>query len=202
MKILNLYAGIGGNRKLWTGHEVTAVESEQYIADAYKQLFPDDTVVVGDAHQYLLDHHKEFDFIWTSPPCTSHSKLNHALYPQGYVRYPDMTLYQEIIFLKHFYKGKWVVENVEPYYRPLISPTSVFDRHCFWSNFPISTMKTGRTFSVARAGHEELSEGLGIDVSFMERKHRRKVLRNAVDPNIGLHILKAALKKTEQGVML
>lgn len=26
IKVLNLYAGIGGNRKLWEGVEVTAVE--------------------------------------------------------------------------------------------------------------------------------------------------------------------------------
>lgn len=64
LKILNLYAGIGGNRKLWgDDHEVTAVENVQAIADIYAQLFPNDTVIVGDAHQYLLDHHKEFDFI-------------------------------------------------------------------------------------------------------------------------------------------
>ena len=32
MKVLNLYAGIGGNRKLWTNCEVTAVELDQKIA--------------------------------------------------------------------------------------------------------------------------------------------------------------------------
>jgi DNA (cytosine-5)-methyltransferase 1 len=37
MRILNLYAGIGGNRKLWTDCEVTAVENVQHIADVYKQ---------------------------------------------------------------------------------------------------------------------------------------------------------------------
>jgi DNA (cytosine-5)-methyltransferase 1 len=195
MKILNLYAGIGGNRKLWEGHEVTAVEYEPYIAEAYNQLFPQDEVVIGDAHQYLLDHFKEFDFIWSSPPCPTHSKLNLALNPQGYVRYPEMSLYQEIIFLKHFYKGKWVVENVEPYYKPLVHPTTLIDRHPFWANFYIPMIKHHRTFSVARAESDELAEGLGIDVSFMPRKDRRKVLRNAVDPKIGLHILKAAEKE-------
>jgi DNA (cytosine-5)-methyltransferase 1 len=43
MKILNLYAGIGGNRKLWTPngdeHEITAVENVKEIADIYKQFF-------------------------------------------------------------------------------------------------------------------------------------------------------------------
>lgn len=50
MKILNLYAGIGGNRKLWTDCEVTAVEYNEEIAGIYKEFFPRDTVVIGDAH--------------------------------------------------------------------------------------------------------------------------------------------------------
>lgn len=203
MRILNLYAGIGGNRKLWGDeHEVVSVENVDYIADAYALMFPQDTLVREDAHQYLLDHSQEFDFVWSSPPCPTHSKLNLALNPQGYVRYPDMTLYQEIIYLKHFYKGKWLVENVEPYYRPLIAPTTLIDRHCYWANFHIPIMKTGRTFDVSRAGHKELSEGLGIDVSFMPVGKRRKVLRNAVHPEMGRHILKAAQKETIQETLI
>lgn len=116
MKILNLYAGIGGNRKLWSDeHEITAVEYKQDIADVYKQLFPNDTVIVADAHQYLLDHYKEFDFIWSSPPCPTHSRARYGLQVRsGKVEgvYPDMRLYQEILFLRHHhFNGKWVVEQ-------------------------------------------------------------------------------------------
>jgi len=39
-KVLNLYAGIGGNRKHWVDVEVTAIEYNQEIADVYKQLHP------------------------------------------------------------------------------------------------------------------------------------------------------------------
>jgi DNA (cytosine-5)-methyltransferase 1 len=190
-RVLNLYAGIGGNRKLWENVEVTAVENEQYIADAYKQLFPDDTVIVADAHQYLLDHHTEFDFIWSSPPCPTHSKFNTTLYAQGYIRYPDMTLYQEILFLKHFYKGQWVVENVESYYSPLILPQRVA-RHYFWSNFHISKYN-GRTTKIEYTEPEELAAMLNIDASLIgDRLLRRKVLRNSVQPELGLHVLNAA----------
>ena len=76
MKILNLYAGIGGNRKLWGDeHEITAVEINPKIAECYKKLFPNDNVIVGDAHEYLRQHFREFDFIWASPPCPTHSVL-------------------------------------------------------------------------------------------------------------------------------
>ena len=146
MKILNLYSGIGGNRKLWGDeHEITAVEYKQEIADIYKDLFPNDTVIVADAHEYLLKHYKEFDFIWSSPPCPTHSQLGRlrvlsdSKITGAYLseaKYPDMKLYEEIILLKHFFKGKWCVENVIAYYEPLIKPTEI-QRHHFWTNFPV-----------------------------------------------------------------
>ena len=114
MKALNLYAGIGGNRKLWQNVEVTAVELNPDIALIYQDFFPDDKVIVADAHQYLLEHFKEFDFVWSSPPCPSHSQMGRlrALSDckgtgtyKSKPRYPDMKLYEEILLLKHYFKG-------------------------------------------------------------------------------------------------
>src|SRR3990167_1492236 len=125
MKLLNLYAGIGGNRKLWKvtiEDDVTAVEIDTDLAAVYKSLFPKDTVVVGDAHEYLLQHYTEYDFIWSSPPCPTHSKINFSFKGRFNPKYPDMRLYQEIILLRHWFRGKWVVENVVSYYEPLIRP--------------------------------------------------------------------------------
>lgn len=124
-RVLNLYACLGGNRYKWTDCEVTAVELDPELARMYKERFPNDTVIIADAHQYLLDHYKEFDFIWTSPPCPSHSRIrfnqakgrNDDVYK---AEYPDMMLYQEIILLDNYFEGKYVVENVIPYYEPLI----------------------------------------------------------------------------------
>ena len=80
MKILNLYVGIGGNRKLWGNeHQITAVEIDPKIAAIYQEFFPNDEVIVADAHEYLLKHYKEFDFIWSSPPCPSHSHIRKEL---------------------------------------------------------------------------------------------------------------------------
>ena len=145
MKILNLYAGIGGNRKLCgDDHEITAVEFDPAVTEAYQDRYPNDTVVVGDAKQYLLDHYKEFDFIWASPPCQSHTRLRYCKVDCGInsrgehpAVYADMTLYQIILFLQYHGKAKWVIENVIPYYDPLIKADAQIDRHLYWSNFKI-----------------------------------------------------------------
>lgn len=151
-------------------------------------MYPEDIVIIGDAHQYLLDHHQEFDFVWSSPPCPTHSKANTSLKGYGIYRYPDMSLYQEIIFLKHFFKGKWVVENVIPYYKPLIEPTATIDRHHFWSNFEIPVFTVNRKGNVARSTKETLANHHGIKLP-PNVKDQRKLLRNAVYPPVGLHII-------------
>lgn len=194
MKILNLYAGIGGNRKNWGDeHQVTAIENDSRIAFTYRKMFPNDNCIITDAHQYLLDHHREFEFIWASPPCPTHSKANTSLYGWDIVRYPDMGLYQEILFLKHFFKGKWVVENVMGYYKPLVEPTVTIDRHYFWSNFPIEELEVNREHNVARATKESLAAHHNIELP-ENTKEQRKLLRNAVYPPIGEHILTESLK--------
>lgn len=204
MKVLNLYAGIGGNRKLWTGVEVTAVEKDPKIAAIYKDFFPDDEVIVGDAHQYLLDHFKEFDFIWSSPPCPTHSVCNRFLHPQGIVRYPDMSLWQEIIFLREWFKGKFVVENVKSYYQPLYIPQEL-DRHYFWCNFTLRRFNSKRNFNaVEGAGKNRLTakeemirlqkfHGLEIEHNkYFGIRQKTFLLRNCVEPELGLHILNEA----------
>jgi DNA (cytosine-5)-methyltransferase 1 len=196
MKILNLYSGIGGNRKLWGDeHEVTAVELDGHIATVYRKLFPNDRVVMGDAHQYLLNHYKEYDFIWTSPPCQSHSSMrqNIAVRFRGTPPvYADMKLYQEIIFLQYNFKGKYVVENVKPYYTPLIEPNIELDRHLFWTNLDIPFVKFERP-KLRRAQIPELQAALGYDLSEYKIPNKRQVLRNCVLPEVGKHILNAAL---------
>jgi DNA (cytosine-5)-methyltransferase 1 len=185
MKVLNLYAGIGGNRKLWTDVDVTAIELDPNIAKIYQDFFPDDKVIVADAHQYLLEHYKEFDFIWSSPPCPTHSRINTD--GQRDMRYPDMKLYQEIIALgNNWFRGKWVVENVIPYYKPLIIPSMNLDRHLFWSNFRI--YKT--TFQKEKPiGFQTGTDGrFGFNLRGVKIDNKRQILRNLVNPELGLHI--------------
>jgi len=203
MRVLNLYAGIGGNRKLWPSDcQVVAVEHDREIAAVYKSLFPQDEVIVADAHQYLLDHFKEFDFIWSSPPCPSHSRTNFFLDGRGVNRFPDMTLYQEIIFLKHFFKGRWVVENVVPYYKPLIEPSGIVGRHFFWANFPIKGKGNLNGFQEQRiANVNSNSNRFGFQLLNVESKKKRVMLRNLVDPQIGRSIFDFAFTTERQEVL-
>jgi DNA (cytosine-5)-methyltransferase 1 len=196
VKALNLYAGIGGNRKLWTGCEVTAVELSADIARIYQDLFPQDTVIVGDAHQYLVEHYAEFNFIWTSPPCPTHSqyRYNVGVRAKGFSGvYPDMTLYQEIIFLKHHAAGAWVVENTVSYYEPLIPPQKV-SRHFMWANFTIPPISVETTGIRDKNKIHQLEAFFGYDLSRYSVPNKRQMLRNLVSPEIGLHVFRASNK--------
>jgi DNA (cytosine-5)-methyltransferase 1 len=186
IKYLNLYCGIGGNRELLGDNvNVTAVEINEDIANKYKKLFPNDRVIIADAHEYLLEHYTEFDFIWSSPPCPTHSRTNFFLHSQGKIRYPDLKLWQEIIFLKNFCKCKWVVENVIPYYDTILNP-KIVGRHCFWSNFEIIPIDTKKD-DIGRMN------GKGI----IRQKASKKSLeeRNKVDSKLGKHIFNCAYGK-------
>lgn len=204
MKILNLYACLGGNRYKWDevadGLEITAVELDLELARMYQERFPNDTVIVADAHQYLLDHYKEFDFIWSSPPCPSHSRArywsssNYNTTTEAI--YPDMKLYQEILFLQHYYRtGKYVVENVIPYYEPLIAAQKR-GRHLYWTNFNLPSDLRDRRIQIG-AGADELKrlcEFHKIDIStYKGEQSMIKVARNLVDYEAGKTILETAL---------
>jgi DNA (cytosine-5)-methyltransferase 1 len=201
MKILNLYACLGGNRYKWdevTNIEVTAVEWDKELAKLYKERFPKDNVIVDDAHQYLLDHYKEFDFIWSSPPCPTHSRArywNSSNYQtKTNAVYPDLKLYEEILFLKHYFKGKFVVENVIPYYEPLILAQKR-GRHLYWSNFILPNDLNDRRFNISSAKDE--FNGLCKFHQYDFKKYKgnqpmKKIARNLVDFEAGKTILETA----------
>jgi DNA (cytosine-5)-methyltransferase 1 len=178
----------------------------------YKERFPNDKVIVADAHQYLLDHYKEFDFIWTSPPCPSHSRIrfnqakgrNDDVYK---AEYPNMMLYQEIILLDNYFEGKYVVENVIPYYEPLI-PAQQRGRHLYWSNFKIPNKLSDRKINIGSGIDEvnKLCKFHEIDLSAYKGGQRKdKIARNLVDYEAGRTIFNTArgiitksnLKQTE-----
>ena len=198
LQVLNLYAGIGGNRKLWddvTDVEVTAVEWDEDKAEVYRDHFPNDTVEVTDAHEYLLKNFRDYDFIWASPPCPTHSQIRYIDTGEGKqndVVYPDMKLYQEVLLLQNHYEGDYAVENVDPYYEPLIDAQNV-QRHLFWSNYTIPNKEFGSS-NIYEGTIDEWQEDLGYDLSGYDLSHnkKRKMLRNCVKPELGKHVFKAA----------
>ena len=199
MKILNLYACLGGNRYKWDevadNLEITAVELDPELARMYQERFPKDLVIVADAHQYLLDHYKEFDFIWSSPPCPTHSKARFAGYSESHPVYANMNLYQEIILLDNSFKGKYVVENVVPYYQPLIIAKKR-GRHLYWTNFNLPNILSDRK-SIGMESKGEINQWCEFhDYDFWSYKgtqRKDKVARNLVDYEAGRTILKTVL---------
>ena len=208
MKILNLFAGIGGNRTLWGDeHKITAVEYNQKIACIYHKRFPNDKIIIGDAWQYFLEHFHEFEFIWASPPCQSHTIIKNIhvgrRYNQKQIRleYPDMRLYSLILFCKHFFRGDFVIENVIPYYKPLIRPTSKIGRHYIWSSKFIAPRKDiandiGNLVSDPKYTFE--AKGLDLD-SIKALKipnfNYLQIGRNCVPPEFGKYILEQITNK-------
>jgi DNA (cytosine-5)-methyltransferase 1 len=86
---------------------------------------------------------------------------------------------------------RFIVENVKPYYEPLIAPDVKLHRHLYWCNFKISR------FDVTdERKHEDITgygEVYGFNIKDSNIKDKRKALRNMVDPELGLHILNCAM---------
>ncbi len=196
LKVLNLYSGIGGNRKLWGDVEVVAVENNPKIAKIYQESYPQDTVIIADAPKYLLKHYDEFDFIWSSPPCPTHSRARFWSSKGKLLEpvYPDMALWQEIIFLDNFCECKWVVENVVSYYPKFLNPT-ISGNHYFWSNFVIMPFR-----DVARKTDAITTKTThyGFNLKDKDIQDKVKILRNLVNPKLGKHIFDCAFRIKQQ----
>jgi len=202
VRVLNLYACLGGNRYKWdevANIEVTAVEYDAEIAKVYQERFPNDKVIVADAHQYLLDHYKEFDFIWGSPPCPSHSRVAFGSRKSDKMKhppvYPDFKLYEEVVFLDNYFDGKYCIENVIPYYEPLI-PAKKRGRHLYWTNFNLPHSLNERDYEGSYACGKDEHNKLQIFHDLKVKANLggyRDVLRNLVDYEAGKTIFQTAL---------
>lgn len=189
MKILNLYAGIGGNRKLWSEHSVLAVEIDPIIAKCYQDNFPGDELVIEDAIQFVEENDlSRFDVIWASPPCLTHSQWNMVNGP----KIPRVTdIYGLILFFNHTRRDPWVIENVNPWYKTLIPMNFQVGRHYFWSNYPMPSKRFGPS-KINYRSFRQLSKEYDLDVKRIEKLtqlRRRQIVRNCVHPEIGKYIL-------------
>ena len=105
-----------------------------------------------------------------------------------------MKLYQEIIFLSWFFKGKYCIENVISYYGPLIKPYKI-DGHYFWTNFVLNKNNKDRELNSKTIS--QLARELTYDINILQVKLKDtdKVnlsLRNCVYPETGEYILNRA----------
>ena len=195
IKVLNLYACLGGNRLLWENCEVTAVEWDEELAKLYQDRFTNDKVIIADAHKFLLNNFNDYQFIWSSPNCPSHSKARFARASSTKPLYPDLKLYEEILFLKHYFKGKYCVENVIPYYQPLI-PGQKRGRHLYWTNFNLPNELNERKLSIME-GKDEVKKWCEFhNYNFYQYKGKQridKIARNLVDYKAGETIYNTAI---------
>ena len=201
IKVLNLFAGLGGNRKFWNdvakekgiSIEITAVEFDPEIAKAYKKRYPNDNVIVGDAWDYAAKNYLDFDFIWASPPCQTHSRLNIAnnIRNDRTKRLPDFRLYELIVYLKFFCKKAFVVENVVPFYEPLIKPIAEIGRHYFWANFDLFFLHNSNFRIVTKT---KVGDFMDLDLNEFKIKNKRQAIRNEVDYEIGKKIFECYLE--------
>ena len=94
--------------------------------------------------------------------------------------------------MQYHAEGKWLVENVKPYYKPLIEPSFILQRHYFWSNFDV-TEKQFQKDNIRTAQIPQLQEKHGVDLSNYKLKNKRQILRNCVTPELGKHIIDHAI---------
>ena len=198
MRILDLFAGVGGtskgihraaaeqNVKL----EYVAIDYDPSVLYAHQKFCPEDFTILRNAWNYDFSG---YDFIWASPPCQSHSVLNYTLR-----RYdPDMRLYELIKKLRNSGKD-FIVENVHPYYQPPIPWNFEVNRHVFWSNLPIPSFRVvEKRKAFGELGVTDLLDYHGVDKSVLSHvrgaQRRRQLLRNMVNPEISRRIFQEYL---------
>lgn len=207
MKILNLFAGIGGNRINWKNHEIIAIEYEPKIASWYQFNFPQDKIIISDVYKFLNDinnHNllKDIDFVWASPPCITHTMLPKNTHNKHIIhrKIPDMTgIYGLYIFLSNISsnfnkKLKFVIENIKPWYKPLIKPTVALERHYFWSNFHIPSKKFVKPYAHLNKSYADLTitemlSFLPFSLPPFKISNKTQILHNCVNFEVAEYIL-------------
>jgi len=201
IKILNLYSCIGGNRRLWGELDITAVELNPEIAKIYQYYFPNDKIIITDAHKYLEEHFEKYDFIWSSPPCPTHSRMRKN-FGNSKPIYPDMKLYEEILFLQGYFKGKWCIENVISWYDSLIKPQER-GRHYYWANFDIPDNEVFNEIEIDSIDRfdNKMIKKWGFDLTNFKVSSdypKDKIIRDIIHPEVGKYILEHAYNKEKE----
>ena len=99
------------------------------------------------------------------------------------------------MFLDNWFDGKFIVENVIPYYEPLI-PAKKRGRHLYWTNFNLPNDLRSRKSSIMEGKNEVKRWCKFHDYDFTKYKGLQrtdKIARNLVDYEAGRTILETAL---------
>jgi len=215
IRILDLFCGVGGvargfqNFLLDNGieFEYYAIDIDKRVLKAHKLLNPYSKTICRDAWSIDDKEFKEFDLIWASPPCETHSKsrfLNINAKPTK----PDMRLYNLIERLWSL-NMPFIVENVEPYYRPPIKPIVKVGRHVLWSNLCIKPFKLNlQNFMDVKDDihklikYHEIPFELSIKLLKILKKKTRDALRDMVHWRIAYNIAKQVIPQVIKGKLM
>ncbi len=188
------------------------VDSDPVICKIYQELYPNDTVIVGDVNDHFRKHSDEYGFAWFSPPCQPNTRLVIANWGR-YGNIPPIPNFDQVYgiqpWLKKCFKGSWVIENVIPWYEPPYKPMVNLGRHLFWSNFiiPHKKFKENR-IAIDKILLPELAKFQKVDLEWLKsfkfphwtKNHDvyRTILRNMVNKKIGKYILNCAVKPKQK----
>ncbi len=212
IKILDLFCGIGGVAKGFQRYlleqgmsfEYYAVDVDPKVLRAHKKFNPLSNTILRDAYSFTDDELLEFDFIWASPPCETHSRLNFYNWgnPKKY-KEPDMRFY-ELIEMLYRLNIPFVVENVEPYYKPPIKPSVKVYRHVLWTNLSIRPFRVDLpNFSDVKDDVKSLTKYHGVPRDVVNTlgtaRKARSALRDMVNPIVSYNIAKQIFPQVLEG---
>jgi len=145
VRVLDLYAGLGGTdkgiRKVAAEKNIKldyyAIEIDPAVCQAHKKNHLESNVICADVKDWL-DKVTDFDFVWASPPCQTHSINNYSNKAIGYKTKPvDWSLWHVIDILQRAETIPFVVENVKIWYNEPFKHNFKLDRHYFWTNLQL-----------------------------------------------------------------
>jgi len=170
--------------------EYVAVDNDRKVLQVHSLLNPHSKTVLEDAWLISDDRLLQYDFVWASPPCESHSVL---CWKRKDKPKPDMRLWWLIRRLRKL-KVPFIVENVRPYYGTILKPTAKAGRHLLWSNLSLKSVQLNSnvTFYDIHNRRDALVEYHGLP-GWVARVATRDMLRDMMHPQLSYKLAKQVI---------